>query len=160
MLASASASASVSAPLCSCRTTRPCPGRNVIVVLLSIIIPVPIIFRLRWGFCDMRTFVPDHTWWSLLLTALAIRLRNKPTYDKLRVLIINKDIRKSLTRKNGNENPIWSWNDSLGTTSHYTFLWHIYIALHNHQYFPILYSMLTAYIFIFLTIQSNDCYVQ
>ena len=60
----------------------------------------------------MRTFVPDRTWRSLLLTALAIRLRYKPTYDKLRVLIINKDVRKSLARKNGNENPIWSWNDS------------------------------------------------
>ena len=60
----------------------------------------------------MRTFVPDRTCWSLLLTALAIRLRYKPTYDKLRVLIINKDVRKLLTRKYGNENPIWSWNDS------------------------------------------------
>ena len=60
----------------------------------------------------MRTFVTDRTCWSLLLTALAIRLRNKPTYDKLRVLIINKDVRKSLACKNGNENPIWSWNDS------------------------------------------------
>ena len=60
----------------------------------------------------MRTFVPDRTCWSLLLTALAIRLRYKPTYNKLRVLIINKDVRKSLARKNGNENPIWSWNDS------------------------------------------------
>ena len=60
----------------------------------------------------MRTFVPDRTCWLLLLTTLAIRLRNKPTYDKLRVLIINKDVRKSLARKNGNENPIWSWNDS------------------------------------------------
>ena len=60
----------------------------------------------------MRTFVPDRTCWALLLTALAIRLRNKPTYDKLRVLVINKDVRKSLARKNGNENPIWSWNDS------------------------------------------------
>ena len=60
----------------------------------------------------MRIFVPDRTCWSLLFTALAIRLRNKPTYDKLRVLIINKDVRKLLARKNGNENPIWSWNDS------------------------------------------------
>ena len=60
----------------------------------------------------MRTFVPDRTCWSLLLTALAIRLRYKPTYDKLRVLIINKDVRKSLARKNGNESPIWSWNHS------------------------------------------------
>ena len=65
----------------------------------------------------MRTFAPDRTCWSLLLTALAVRLRNKPTYDKLRVLIINKDVRKSLARKNGNENPIWSWNDS--TTTRY-----------------------------------------
>ena len=62
----------------------------------------------------MRTFAPDRTCWLLLLTALAIRLRYKPTYDKLRVLIINKDVRKSLARKNGNENPIWSWNDSEG----------------------------------------------
>ena len=31
---------------------------------------------------------------------------------KLRVLKINKDKRKALARKNGNENPIWSWNDS------------------------------------------------
>ena len=62
----------------------------------------------------MRTFVPDCTCWSLLLTALAIRLRNKPTYDKIRVLIINKDVRKLLSRKNVNENPIWSWNDSRG----------------------------------------------
>ena len=61
----------------------------------------------------MRTFVPDHTCWSLLLTALAIILRYKPTYDKLRVLIINKDVRKSLARKNENESPIWSWNDCI-----------------------------------------------
>ena len=61
----------------------------------------------------MRTFVPDCTCWSLLLTALAIRLRYKPTYDKLRVLIINKGIRKSLARKNGNESPIWSWKNSV-----------------------------------------------
>ena len=54
----------------------------------------------------MRTFVTDHTCWLLLLTALAIRLRNKPTYDKLRVLIINKDVHKLLARKNGNENPL------------------------------------------------------
>ena len=68
----------------------------------------------------MRTFVPDRTCWSLLLTALAIILRYKPTYDKLRVLISNKDIRKSLAHKNGNESPIWSWNDSpLGTTGTY-----------------------------------------
>ena len=60
----------------------------------------------------MRTFVPDRTCWLLLLTTLATKLRNKPTYDKLRVLIINKDVRKSLARKNGNENPIWSWNNS------------------------------------------------
>ena len=60
----------------------------------------------------MRTFVPDRTCWSLLLTALEIRLRNKPMYDKLRVIIIDKDVRKSLARKNGDENPIWSWNDS------------------------------------------------
>ena len=60
----------------------------------------------------MRTFVPDRTCWLLLLTALAIRLRNKPMYDELQVLIINKDERKLLARKNGNENPIWSWNDS------------------------------------------------
>ena len=61
----------------------------------------------------MRTFVPDRTCWSLLLTELAIRLRYKPTYDKLRVLIINKDVRKSLARKNGNESPIWSWSNSV-----------------------------------------------
>ena len=60
----------------------------------------------------MRTFVPDRTCWSLLLTALASRLRYKPTYDKLQVLVINKDVRKLLARKNGNESPIWSWNDS------------------------------------------------
>ena len=40
----------------------------------------------------MRTFVPDRTCWPLLLTVLAIRLRYKPTYDKLRVLVINKDV--------------------------------------------------------------------
>ena len=50
----------------------------------------------------MRTFVPDRKCWSLLLTALAITLRNKPMYDKLQVLIINKDVRKLLARKNGN----------------------------------------------------------
>ena len=33
---------------------------------------------------------------------------------KLGVLIINKDERKALARKNGNENPIWNWNDLLG----------------------------------------------
>ena len=54
----------------------------------------------------MRTFVPDRTCWSLVLTALAIRLRNKPTSDEIRVLIINKDVRKLLARTNGNENPI------------------------------------------------------
>ena len=32
---------------------------------------------------------------------------------KLRVIMINKDVRKYLARKNGNKNPIWSWNDSL-----------------------------------------------
>ena len=26
--------------------------------------------------------------------------------------MINKDVRKYLARKKGNENPIWSWNDS------------------------------------------------
>ena len=61
----------------------------------------------------MRTFITDRTCWSLLLTELAIILRYKPIYDKLRVLIINKDVRKSLARKNGNENPVWSWNDSV-----------------------------------------------
>ena len=65
----------------------------------------------------MRTFVPDHMCWSLLLTAMEIRLRNKPTYDKLQVLIINKDVRKLLAHKNENENPIWSWNDSMEMTT-------------------------------------------
>ena len=66
----------------------------------------------------MRTIVPDRTCWSILLKALEIRLKNKPTYDKLRVLIINKDVRKLLARKNGNENPIWSWNNSeMGSVS-------------------------------------------
>ena len=46
-LALASASASASDFLCSCRDARLCPGRNVIVVLLAIIIPLPILFRLR-----------------------------------------------------------------------------------------------------------------
>ena len=39
-----------------------------------------------------------------------------PTYrrvKKLEVLIINKDVHKSLAHKNGNDNPIWSWNISL-----------------------------------------------
>ena len=47
----------------------------------------------------MRTFVPDRTCLSLLIITLAIRLRNIPTYDKLRVLIINEDVRKSLEMK-------------------------------------------------------------
>ena len=36
-----------------------------------------------------------------------------PTYrrvKKLQVLMINKDVRKYLARKNGNEILIWSWN--------------------------------------------------
>ena len=65
----------------------------------------------------MRTFVPDRTCWSLLLTTLAIRLRNRPTYDKLQVLMINKEELKSLVHKNGNENPIWSRNDSMQVSS-------------------------------------------
>ena len=32
---------------------------------------------------------------------------------KLRVLIINKDVRKCLARKNGNAILIWIWNNSL-----------------------------------------------
>ena len=32
---------------------------------------------------------------------------------KLRAIIFNKDERKSLALKNGNESPIWSWNDSM-----------------------------------------------
>ena len=38
-----------------------------------------------------------------------------PTYrrvKKLLVLVINKDVHKHLARKKGNENPIWSWNNS------------------------------------------------
>ena len=31
---------------------------------------------------------------------------------KLQVIIINKDERKLLARNNGNENPIWIWNES------------------------------------------------
>ena len=37
-----------------------------------------------------------------------------PTYrgvKKLWALMINKELRKSLARKKGNENPIWRWND-------------------------------------------------
>ena len=79
----------------------------------------------------MRTFVPDRTCWSLLLTALAIRLINKPTYDKLQVLIINKDVRKSLARKNGNENPIWSWNGSKISTFCYYF-YYIFAVEDDH----------------------------
>ena len=66
----------------------------------------------------MHAFVPDCTCWSLLLTALAIRLRYKPTYDKLRVLIINKDVRKSLARKNGNKIP-----SGAGTTPWAYYCW-------------------------------------
>ena len=39
-----------------------------------------------------------------------------PTYrrvKKIRVIIINKNVRKSLARKNGNDNPIRSWNESV-----------------------------------------------
>ena len=39
-----------------------------------------------------------------------------PTYrrvKKLQVLIIKKDVRKSLARKKVNENPIWIWNGSV-----------------------------------------------
>ena len=39
-----------------------------------------------------------------------------PTYrrvKKLQALVINKDVRKSLAHKNGNEILIWIWNDSL-----------------------------------------------
>ena len=38
-----------------------------------------------------------------------------PTYGrvkKLQIIMINKDVRKYLARKKGNENPIWNWNDS------------------------------------------------
>ena len=49
----------------------------------------------------------------LVVRNLRVLHRISP-YDKLRVLIINKDVRKSLARKNGNESPIWSWNDSPG----------------------------------------------
>ena len=35
---------------------------------------------------------------------------------KLRDLIFNKDKRKFLAHKNGNENPIWSWNESVETS--------------------------------------------
>ena len=75
----------------------------------------------------MSTFVPYRTCWSLLLTELAIRLRNKPTYDKLQVLIINKDVRKPLAHKNGNDNPIWSWNDS-----HIHTFQKVFFKLHTH----------------------------
>ena len=37
-----------------------------------------------------------------------------PKSLKIRVLIINIDERKLLAHKNGNENPIWSWNNSPG----------------------------------------------
>ena len=39
-----------------------------------------------------------------------------PTYrrvNKRRYLIINKDIHKSIASKNVNNNPIWSWNNSI-----------------------------------------------
>ena len=45
---------------------------------------------------------------------------------KLRFLIINKDEHKLLARKNGNENPIWSWNYSGATVSHWA---HIYALI-------------------------------
>ena len=41
-----------------------------------------------------------------------------PTYrrvKKLRLIMINKNVRKSLERKKLNENLIWSWNDSTMT---------------------------------------------
>ena len=49
--------------------------------------------------------------WYQLYTNLAYV---SPTYrrvKKLRVLMINKDVRKSLARKNGNEIIIRSWNN-------------------------------------------------
>ena len=76
----------------------------------------------------MRTFVLDCTCWSLLLTALAIRLRYKPTYDKLQVIIINKDVRKLLARKNGNESPIWSWNNSVVIQTNLLVIWVILVV--------------------------------
>ena len=45
---------------------------------------------------------------TLILLMYPLRTREK----KIRALIFNKDERKLLARKNGNENPIWSWNDS------------------------------------------------
>ena len=44
-----------------------------------------------------------------------------PTYrrvKKLRVLIINKDVRKCLARKNGNMILIWSWNNPITIECH------------------------------------------
>ena len=51
---------------------------------------------------------------GLVLVLILVRIY-PPTYrrvKKLQVLIINKDVRKLLELKNGNENPIWIWNDS------------------------------------------------
>ena len=39
-----------------------------------------------------------------------------PMYRRVKILhflMINKDVRKSLACKKGNDNPIWSWNNSL-----------------------------------------------
>ena len=50
------------------------------------------------------------------LLLILVSMYPLPTGElKIRVLIINKDVRKSLARKSGNENPIWSWNDSYQT---------------------------------------------
>ena len=48
---------------------------------------------------------------------------------KLRVRMINKDVRKSLAIKKGNEILIWSWNDSSLTG----FIWDVYFRRHQYQ---------------------------
>ena len=46
-------------------------------------------------------------------TNLSYVPRTYTRVKKVRVLIINKDVRKSLACKNRNEIRIWSWNDSV-----------------------------------------------
>ena len=83
-------------------------------------------FAVLFKFCLLPFFsfaawnnISNAITWKIFWYQLYTNLRMYPYVQeskKIQALIINKDERKSLARKNGNENPIWSWNDSTTST--------------------------------------------
>ena len=102
-LASPSLSVSASVSLSDLLRPKPPPPHGGIVPTIEVVKHKPLSLSHKEAAL--------HVEGAVLLFVLVHMYPLRTGYKKLRVLIINKDVRKCLARKNGNKIIIWSWNN-------------------------------------------------